>query len=412
MRFLFRLMLALSCALVPAVSAQEATDGFSALARVDSSQSAVRDARRGGVQIDLALSQGVPWRIFTLDDPRRLVLDFREIDWRGVVAADLLQTDRIAAIRMGGLRPGWSRMVMDLASPMQIEAAEMRLNTLEGSAQLSAILIATDAESFAAAAGAPADPRWDLPEPARDIKPPAPKPDWAPTVVMIDPGHGGIDPGAERDGLQEKDLMLTLARELRDTLRRAGGFDVHLTRDDDQFVSLDGRVALAHAQGADVFISLHADMLQQGHAHGATVYTLSDAASDKASQFLAERHDRDNVLAGTDLSGTDDLIANVLLDLARQETTPRSERLATAMVLGMQGTVGKLNSKPNRRAGFSVLKAADIPSVLIEVGFMSSDRDFANLQDADWRARVAEGVRDGLQAWVIADRAARDLVRQ
>jgi len=123
--------------------------------------------------------------------------------------------------------------------------------------------------------------------------------------------------------------MLQFAREVRDSLRRAGGFDVILTRDGDHFVSLERRVSLAHDAGADVFISLHADALQQGHARGATVYTLSDEASDAASAILAERHDRDDILAGIDLSGTDDEVADVLLDLARLETRPRTALLAT-----------------------------------------------------------------------------------
>lgn len=385
---------------------------FSGLARLNAEGSAIVDARKGGVQIDLGLSQGVPWRVFTLDEPRRLVIDFREVDWSSADTAELLQSKRIDAIRVGGFRPGWSRLVADLASPMSVGSAEMRIDETTGNAHLQLKLIATDQDAFAQSSGTPKDPRWDLPAPAAVAATNSEKPDWAPTVVVLDPGHGGVDPGAERGHVQEKELMLTLSREIRDTLRRAGGFEVVLTRDEDSFVSLEGRVAKAHEVEADIFISLHADILKQGQASGATVYTLSKDASDAASQYLAERHDRSALLAGIDLSGTDDVIANVLLDLVRQETTPRTERLAQAMVLGMQGTLGELNSKPYRRAGFSVLKAADIPSVLIEVGFMSSDRDLQNLKDPAWRQRLAEGVRDGLQAWVIADKAARDLVRQ
>lgn len=385
---------------------------FSGLARLDVSESQIVDQGKRRASIDLALSQGVPWRVFTLDAPRRLVIDFREVDWTGVTGSDLLKGDNISDVRVGGFRPGWSRLVADLASPMVVETAEMKIDPSTSEAQLRVKMFATDAEGFASRSGAPYDPRWDLPKPVvEDVERPE-KSDWAATVVVLDPGHGGVDPGAERGGVQEKELMLTFARELRDTLRRAGGFEVVLTRNEDVFVSLERRVAIAHEVSADIFVSLHADTVQQGQAHGATVYTLSEKASDAASQYLAERHDRSDVLAGIDLTGTDDLIANVLLDLVRRETEPRSERLAKAMVLGLQGTIGELNRKPYRQAGFSVLKAADIPSVLIEVGFMSSERDLENLTDAEWRARAAEGIRDGLQAWVIADKAARDLVRQ
>lgn len=393
--------------LAPITSAQD----FSGLARLDAPQSQIQDLRKG-VQIDLALSQGVPWRLFTLDNPRRLVIDFREVAWQGVDVNALDQSDRIQNLRAGGFRPGWSRLVADLDVPLVLQTAEMQVDETTGTAHLSIRLSETNAESYAAASGVPNDPFWSRPSVALDPQARDPKPDWAATVVVLDPGHGGVDPGAERGATQEKDLMLTLAREMRDTLRRAGGFEVHLTRDSDSFVSLEGRVAFAHEKRADIFISLHADIVQKGHAEGATVYTLSEEASDAASQYLAERHDRSAVLAGIDLSGTDDVIANVLLDLARLETAPRSERLAKAMVLGMQGAVGQLNNKPYRHGGFSVLKAADIPSVLIEVGFMSSDSDLANLKNEDWRQRLTEGVRDGLQAWVIADKAARELVRK
>ena len=149
--------------------------------------------------------------------------------------------------------------------------------------------------------------------------------------------------------------------------------------------------------------------LLEGYAQGATVYTLSDEASDAASRYLAERHNRSDVLSGIDLTGTEDQVAEVLLDIARRETAPRSERLAKAMVLGMQGAVGELNKHPYRQGGFSVLKAADIPSVLIEIGFMSSERDLANITDPAWRQALANGIRDGLQAWVVADETARNL---
>jgi N-acetylmuramoyl-L-alanine amidase len=199
---------------------------------------------------------------------------------------------------------------------------------------------------------------------------------------------------------------------LQEVLRRDGNFDVVLTRTDDSFVSLDRRVALAHAAGGQIFISLHADALSEGQAHGATVHLLSDSASDAASATLAERHDRDDLLAGIDLTGQDDRIAGILMDLARQETQPRAERLAQALVAGIAGADLPLNSRPIRRAAFSVLKAADIPSVLLEVGFLSSKRDLDNLRNPDWRLRMAEAIREGLTLWVAEDAILSDLVRQ
>ncbi len=385
---------------------------FSGLARVDMARSGVLAGLRGGFTLELALSQGVPWRVFHLDEPRRLVIDFKEIDWSGVQADGFGGATGLGDVRFGLYRPGWSRLVLDLETPMLVHMAGLQVDETSGRAKLTVEMRPVTALDYSAKAGPPYDPRWDLPKPAIVKRTRPERPDWSPTIVVIDPGHGGIDPGAEREELQEKDMMLQFARELRETLRRSGGFEVFLTRDEDVFVSLERRVAFAHQKNADVFISLHADSLGQGNAQGATVYTLSNEASDAASAFLAERHDRADILSGVDLSGTDDEVADVLLDLARLETRPRTERLAGEIVKAISESPGSLNRKANREAAFSVLKAADVPSILIELGFMSSQRDLANLQDEGWRAAMASAIRDGLQAWVIADKAAQGLVRQ
>ncbi|WP_372885779.1 N-acetylmuramoyl-L-alanine amidase [Shimia sp.] len=382
------------------------------LARINAAQSRLEAGWRGEVTLGLELSQGVPWRVFQLDAPRRLVVDFREVDWSGFEAAALGTAEGVGEIRFGQFRPGWSRMVLMLERPLILDQAGLEVDEASGKARLTLGLSPGDAARYAARAGAPRDPRWDLPAPAKTADPAPQRPDWAPLVVVLDPGHGGIDPGAERDGVREKELMLRFAREIRDALRRTGSFEVVMTRDEDVFVSLERRVSIAHEAGADVFVSLHADSLQQGHATGATVYTLSQEASDTASAILAERHDRADILSGIDLSGADDRVADVLLDLARLETQPRSDLLAASLVGAMRAASGSLNRKPLRQAGFSVLKAADIPSVLIEVGFLSSETDLARLQDPNWRAVMAGGIRDGLLKWRDEDRILRDLVRQ
>lgn len=384
--------------------------GFSALARVDAGQSRIADTSVG-VEIGLGLSQGVPYRLFTLDGPPRLVMDFREVDWTGLDAEVFRGDSRIGPVLFGTYVPGWSRMVVELGQPMAVQTAEMAIDDLSGAAQLTVVLVPASDADFAAGVGVPYDPLWDLPQPAAVAEPRVRAPD-APLVVVLDPGHGGVDPGAEQGGQSEKSLMLQFALELREVLLRSDGFDVVLTRGDDRFVSLERRVATAHQAGADVFLSLHADALAEGLAHGATVHVLSREASDVASAKLAERHDRDDLLAGADLSSADDQVTDVLLDLARQETQPRTEALARALVDALTQTGGPMNRRPLRSAAFSVLKAADIPSVLVEIGFMSSPRDFENLQDPVWRLRMAEGIRNGLQEWRATDLALRPLVRQ
>jgi len=386
------------------------TQELGGLARVIPDQSRI-EAAQGGLKIELALSQAVPWRVFTLDEPRRLVMDFREVDWRGLDAEALIGTKRVRGARTGRAGPERTRMVLDLDGPFGIESAEMQVSRSDGTARLRLRLRDVGAVAFADAASASALGAADVDTAA----PSAPEPrDHAQRdlVVVIDPGHGGIDPGAVHDGTSEKNLMLTFARELREVLLRAGDFEVVLTRNDDSFVSLERRVAVAHRARADLFLSLHADTLREGGARGATVYRLSESASDEASAKLAERHNRADMLAGVDLSGADDVVADVLMDLARLETDPRAERLAEALVLGIRQQDLPLNSRPRRAAGFSVLKSPDIPSVLLELGFLSSERDLTNLRDGAWRDRMARGIRNALQAWRIADAAAAELVRQ
>lgn len=162
-----------------------------------------------------------------------------------------------------------------------------------------------------------------------------------------------------------------------------------MTRDADVFVSLEARVAAAHDANADLFMSLHADALEEGIARGATVYTLSEDASDAASAALAERHNRDDILAGLDLARTDDRVAGVLMDLARLDTTPRSTALASALVAGIDNATGDTHKRPLRSVNFSVLKSADIPSVLVEVGYLSTPDDLKKLRDPAWRAGMA-----------------------
>ncbi|MEZ5723047.1 MAG: N-acetylmuramoyl-L-alanine amidase [Paracoccaceae bacterium] len=367
--------------------------------------------RRGRVLVTLDISQPVPWRVFTLDAPWRVVVDFSEVDWAGAGARpDVSAITRIDEVATGTFRPGWSRLVLALDRPMAVDQAGME--AVPGGARVTLRLTDTDAASFAAAAGAPQSARFSVAEGATAARPdPAAARDRF--VVVLDPGHGGIDPGAEREGVRESDLMLTFARELRDELRRASAeIEVVLTRDDDVFVPLEERIRIARHAGADVFLSLHADALAEGRAHGATVYTLSDEATDEASAKLAERHDRADLLAGTDLSETEDTIALMLMDIARTETQPRAERLADALVEGIFNATGSTYKTPRMHADFSVLKAPDIPSALVELGFLSSETDCARLSDPDWRAAAAAGMREALLAWAAEDAAIAELLRK
>lgn len=395
---------ALGFGLALAMGGTALAQDLTAMARVDAGASLVQDAG-SGVAATFALSQPVPWRLRVLDAPPRLILDMREADWSGL--ANLPErAAHVVALRAGPFRPGWSRLVMQLDGPMLVDEAAM---TTGAKVTLSLVLRSATQAEFAARAALPEPAEWALPKPA--LLPPLPERGLGPLVVMLDPGHGGIDPGAEKGGLTEAALMLTFARELKEVLLRDGGFKVVLSRETDIFVPLEERSTLARAAGADVFVSLHADALAEGEAVGATIYSLSAEANDEASQALAERHDRDDLLAGIDLSQQDDLVATILMDMARTETTPRIARLAQALEGAIKGAGIQMHHQPRQEAGFSVLKSPDIPSVLVELGFLSSQGDRGRLSDPEWRARMAGAIRDGLAAWADEDQAISGLAQ-
>ncbi len=387
--------LVLTLLLAVPVAAQE----LSALARVNPMRSGIV-ATGSGLELRLALSQPVPWRLRLMDNPPRLVIDAREVDWKGAEALAVVKPG--VALRAGRFRPGWSRMVLELEGPHKVARAEM---TTGDETRLEIVLEPSDAASFAVEAARPDLPDWALPEAAELV---APLPEGGgPLVVVLDPGHGGIDPGAERDGTSEAALMLTFAREVKEVLLRDGRFRVVMTRDEDVFVPLETRTSIAREAGADIFLSLHADALAEGDAQGATVYTLAAEASDEASAALAERHDRDDLLAGVDLTDQDDVVAEVLMDMARTETQPRTDRLAQAMVAAIRAAEIRMHRHPFQSGGFSVLKSPDIPSVLLEVGFLSSERDYKRLSDPAWRGTLAQALAQALATWAAEDTALR-----
>jgi N-acetylmuramoyl-L-alanine amidase len=389
------------------LAAPAGAQGLSALARLDPAASRIVETGEG-LTVELQLSQGVPWRVRVADGPPRLIVDFREVDFAGLAAVPG-PTARVVARRGGPIAGGWSRLVLTLAAPHPVASAEMR--TGPAGALVRIRLGAPDPAAFAEAASVPDPEAWSLPAPALTAERRPRHAGDRPLRVMLDPGHGGIDPGAEHGGVSEAELMLTFARELREVLRRAG-FEVAMTRDADVFVPLDVRVAAAHAAGSDVFLSLHADAVTEGEATGATIYTLAEEATDAAAAALAERHDRESLLAGVSLRGQDDLVARVLMGLAQTETAPRSARLADTLVVRLREAGLRLHRVPRRAAALSVLRSPDVPSALIELGYLSSARDRERLRDPAWRARMAEAITAALADWAVADAAEAALLRQ
>lgn len=367
-------------------------------ARLDLEASGVTDGWWGRLAVDLALSRPAPWRVATLDAPPRLVIDVRAMDWGGAQAGALDRAEGAAAARAEVAADGWSRLVIDLAAPFAVAEAGMAA-TAEGGARLTLRLVPADAAPPEEGRGDGAGDFSDAALPAGPER----------LVVAIDPGHGGRDPGAERGGLREAQLMLDLALELSDAAARAGLAPV-LTRRADVFVPLAARMTVAREAGADVLISLHADALEADVASGASVYTLTAEAASEAAARMVERHERRDLVGGLDLGGADDAVATALLELARQDTGPASRRLAEAVVAGLHREGARVHSRPLREARLAVLDAADFPSVLVEVGFLSDAGDRARLSTPAGRAPIVAGLLAALAAWE-ADEAARGPLR-
>jgi N-acetylmuramoyl-L-alanine amidase len=218
-------------------------------------------------------------------------------------------------------------------------------------------------------------------------------------VVAIDAGHGGIDPGAIAGGLVEKDVALTLARLLAARLDRTPGLTGVLLRTDDSFLTLTERIRRARRAGANLLVSLHADTTAEGIAEGAHVYVLSPEGTDEAARELAERENRADVIGGVALTGEPDDLATLLVDLAQRGTVHESRRLAAAVLGAMAGEVALLPTEPLRGADFRVLKAPEIPAILVELGYLSNERDRARIASPVWRRRMAAALARGIQEW-------------
>lgn len=349
------------------------------------------------------LSAPVAARVAVLQSPDRVVLDLPEVNFQLPPEAGRKAQGLVKSYRYGLFAQGRSRVVIDLAGPA-MPAATASEAILNGAAHRFVIeLKRTDRDSFAKAAARSRDIEANEDAPALrrmadgDSRP----------LVVIDPGHGGIDSGAIGvNNALEKDVVIAFALELKARIEKSGLIRVMLTREDDSFVSLADRVRLAQAHGASLFVSVHADTLAVSpEVRGLTVYTRSEQASDAESARLAETENKADALAGLESTAATEDIADILSELTRRETRAYSHLFARTLV-GQMSVASKLNKNPTRSAGFRVLKAPDVPSVLIELGYLSSKTDVENLTAPAWRERAAESVAASIAVF-LAPRVAR-----
>jgi N-acetylmuramoyl-L-alanine amidase len=372
------------------------------------------DVRLGGdtkqTRFVVDLSRRVAINAFTLADPYRVVVDLPQVAFQ-VPHSKALSQGRglIKSFRYGLVMAGGSRIVLDLSGPVRIEKA-FSLEAAEGQpARLVLDLVATDRESFLRAIAL--DNRVARTESGHQRAPVVlPTDGDRRPVVVIDPGHGGIDEGTRSaSGETEKSIVLEFAKQLHDKLEATGKYRVLMTRSDDTYISLGDRVRFARANKAALFISVHADALpkRDGDAQGASIYTLSDTASDVEAARLADAENRADVIAGVDLSAEPDDVADILIDLAQRETKAFSAQFARTLS-GELKNVARLHKHPLKSAGFRVLKAPDVPSVLVELGYVSNRDDLKLITSTSWQARAAQAIVQSVKTYFLTRLAGAD----
>jgi N-acetylmuramoyl-L-alanine amidase len=363
------------------------------------------DARLGGDEAQtrfvMDLSRKIDLAAFTLTDPYRVVVDIPQVTFQLPTNAGSNGRGLIKAFRFGLMMEGGSRLVFDLAKPARVDKAFV-VDAADGApARLVLDLVATDRVSFmrkialdtsAVRAAAPAKPG-----PQTDSGDPRP-------LVVLDPGHGGIDTGTRApSGELEKDIVLDFAQRLRSRIEKSGKYRVLMTRTDDTYVPLAERVRIARNAGASLFVSIHADSLphKEGDAQGATIYTLSEMASDPQAAQLADQENRSDVIAGVDLKTEPDDVAGILIDLAQRETKTFSVQFAHNLA-GEMKEATRLHKDPVKSAGFRVLRAPDVPSVLVELGYVSNKQDLESLLSDSWRDRTATSIAQAVDGFFSA----------
>ncbi len=370
-----------------------------------------------GVRMVVDLSENSAYNIFLLSNPSRVVLDLTDVTCnKATIEKDA--TGHVSDVRLGsGATGGGSRIVVDISSPLKVKKAFSLSPSGKFNWRLVVDLEKTSEADFAQLVGighavssmkdVNAVPKSQITTKPKEIE-------AAPVVatpprkkkIILDPGHGGRDPGAiGYSGVYEKNITLAMGQELKKICERTGKYDVHLTRNSDHIVSLRGRVKKARELEGDLFISLHADSTKNKKVMGLSVYTLSENASDKEAGALADRENKADIIAGIDLGGETPEVAGILIDLAQRETMNRSAHFASLMVGEVQKAV-RILKNTHRFAGFAVLKAPDIPSVLLEMGYLSNKTEEKLLRERSYRRKLANAVLTSIDDYFSAEQKA------
>lgn len=332
-----------------------------------------------------------------LDNPHRLVVDLPETRF-GFDEKSLEPRGLVSRVRYGLVGKGRSRLILTLRGPFRVEDLRVLKNESASGYRLVADIVATSDREFADQLQGRKEITSSTDRDEKPVRAASQNGAARPFTIMIDPGHGGIDSGAESlSGIKEKDLTLAFGQELRDRLAQDENIKVLMTREDDTFLRLSERVRIARQHEADLFISIHADTINQHDIRGATVYTISDKASDSVARAMAERENKSDTLAGAAPEEQPE-VTDILLDLTRRETHTFSLSFAEKVIHSLQGQVNLINN-PHRFAGFQVLRAPDVPSVLIEIGYLSNAEDEKLISNPEWRKKLADRLAIAIKAF-------------
>jgi N-acetylmuramoyl-L-alanine amidase len=405
-----------------ALSAQAVMAGTPLFAAERPVVTATRAADHDGMtRVVLELSAPVTFVVVGEGDGRHLAVTLPELDWRAQTGS-MRPIGLLSKLAYAIPDAGAGRLVLETSQPAVIRkiflippagAASYRLVLdLEatnggGRSAVAAGMLpppAAAAPATGAAVIKPAPASLPLPPPpAETLRQPAQKERHAgKPIIVIDPGHGGVDPGATSvTGAYEKNIVLALARDVKEELDKGGKVNAMLTRDRDIFIPLRERVAIARSANADLFMSLHADTVNDSDIHGLSVYTLSQNASDAEAQGLADKENKADIVAGIDLSNESPEVTNILIDLVQRESMNHSAAFAHQLITEVSHDTHQLLQNTHRFAGFAVLKAPDIPSVLVESGYLSNEHDEQMLRRPEYRAKLAAALARAIEGFLV-----------
>lgn len=394
-------------------AAEEPQGGQPAAAAAAANFPVASEARLAGdgkqTRFILDLDRRIEFRAFPLADPYRVVIDIPQVNFQLASGTGSTGRGLVKAFRYGLVMPGGSRIVFDLTGPAKIASAYV-LDAANGQPpRLVLDFEEVDRTSFVQSLGSDnrAEPKPASSEASTVTVPPVTTAALPPVsvtdprpLIVIDPGHGGIDNGTQSGGATEKSLVLDFGLALRDRIEKSGKYRVVMTRTDDTFIPLNDRVKLARAQSAALFVSIHADALprREGDAQGATIYTLSDKASDAEAERLADTENKADAIGGVNLGDEPTEVADILIDLAQRETKTFSNRFARLLMTEMKSSV-RMHKNPLKSAGFRVLKAPDVPSVLVELGYVSNKGDLEHLVSESWRNKTVGAMVEAIDGY-------------